>query len=324
MKWSKVCWWLGGVGALGAAVLNIPVPRKVDQPAMSATIRPQRLDLSGYASTAPPRPLDLLFIHHSCGGQLLAPPGPPEGTNSICRSDPNGGNLRPLLEKQGYRVHEASYGSRIGEDTDLFDWLPKFRAHMDSILRCEHQDSVLPDGRTNRVVMFKSCFPNSAFRDQGAPPGDAAGPELTVYNAKATYNALLQELRKQPDVLFVCVTAPPLAPGKKTQPLWRQMARKIKATITGTQFDLAGSGRLAREFNNWLTDVNGWLRDYPLHNVVVFDYYDILTDNGESNLSRYPTWDGSDSHPSRGGNEKAAQAFVPFVNRAARRAGIVE
>ena len=66
------------------------------------------------------------------------------------------------------------------------------------------------------------------------------------------------------------------------------------------------------------------LKDYPLHNVVVFDHYDILTDNGESDLSRYPTWDGADSHPSRSGNEKAAQAFVPFVNRAARRAGIIE
>ena len=133
---------------------------------------------------------------------------------------------------------------------------------------------------------------------------------------------MLEEFRKQPDVLFVCLTAPPLAPGRQTQPLWRQLARTVKRRLQGTQIDLAESGRLAREFNNWLADTNGWLADYPLKNVVVFDYYDILTDNGQSNLSRYPTWGGEDSHPSREGNEKAAQAFVPFLNQAVRRVGL--
>ena len=55
---------------------------------------------------------------------------------------------------------------------------------------------------------------------------------------------------------------------------------------------------------------------------MVFDYYDILTDHGQSNLSRYATWGGEDSHPSREGNKLAAQAFVPFLNQAVRRLGL--
>lgn len=81
----------------------------------------------------------------------------------------------------------------------------------------------------------------------------------------------------------------------------------------------AKSGVLARDFNNWLSGSEGWLKGYGGRNVVVFNYYDVLTDGGASNFSRYPTGDGSDSHPSREGNEKAAKAFVPFLNQAVRR-----
>jgi len=304
---------------LGGAALNIRVIEKGDQHDMQASVKPQRLDLSGLNQEAPARPVDLLFIHHSCGGQLLAPFGPEAGTNCIFKSDPRGGNLRPLLEQNHYRVHEASYGSVIGQKTDVFDWGPKFRTQMESILRCEHQDTMLPEGRTNRVVVFKSCFPNNAFRGEGTAPGNSAGPELTVWNAKAAYTALREEFRQQPGVLFVCVTAPPQAPQRR-QRVWRLVVQRLK----GTHFDLATSGSLAREFNNWLSDVNGWLKDYPLRNVVVFDYYDVLTGHGTANFSRYPTGHGYDSHPSREGNEKAAEAFVPFLNRAVRRAGIAE
>jgi hypothetical protein len=52
----------------------------------------------------------------------------------------------------------------------------------------------------------------------------------------------------------------------------------------------------------------------------VFDYYDLLTGCVASDLSLYPTGGGYDSHPSREGNEKAAEAFVPFLNRAVQRA----
>ncbi|MFO1477588.1 MAG: SGNH/GDSL hydrolase family protein [Verrucomicrobiota bacterium] len=277
----------------------------------------QRLDLSGFSNSAPAQPLRLLFLHHSVGGQWLAAPGPEEGTNPICATNPNGGSLRAALQSQGYQVHEASYGSRIGENTDIFDWPGKFRDQMDAILACDLQNQSYTNGERNQVVMFKSCFPNNDFRGPGRPPGNAAGPELTIWNARAAYASLLEQFRKHPDVLFVCVTAPPLAAKPFPSPLWK---RAVKALL-GRSNDYTDRAALAREFNNWLSSTNGWLAEAP-RNVVVFDYYDVLTGHGASNLSVYSTVDGYDSHPSAEGNRRATEEFIPFLNRAVQRAGI--
>jgi hypothetical protein len=278
------------------------------------------MDLTEFPDTKPLQPLRLLFIHHSVGGQLLAAKGPHEGANSIHGSHPNGGGLRPALTEAGYEVHEASYGSRVGERTDLFDWLPKFRTQMDAILTVSNQDQTYPDARRNQIVAFKSCFPNSAYVGEGRTPGTETGPELTVANARATMKAVLLELAKHPETLFVYGTAPPLAPTVPRQPAWKWLAK----TLLGRQFDadsLRRSGALARQVNDWLVSPDGWLSGYSHRNVVVFDFHRILT--GErSNLLQFPTGDGSDSHPSTAGNARAAARFVPFLNRAVRRAGL--
>lgn len=270
------------------------------------------------ATTLEASKLDLLFIHHSCGGQLLAPAGPADGEQCIYRSHPNGGGLRPRLEAKGYVVHEASYGSAIGEDTDLFDWLPKFRDRMDAVLATSHQDERLPAGRTNRIVVFKSCYPNNAFVSEGQRPGDPRGPALTYWNARATLAALLPELASRPDVLFVYVTAPPLAP-KRSEPLYLWLARKVGARPA--RVPLERSAALARRFDDWVTSPTGWLAGYRGTNVVVFDYYDVLT-GGASDVLAFPTGGGFDSHPAAEGNSRAAEQFLPFLDRAVRRAGL--
>jgi hypothetical protein len=281
------------------------------------------MDLSRYSAEAPGRELDLLFIHHSVGGQLLAPEGPDVQTNNIYESFPGGGGLRDLLRESGYRVHEASYGSRVGERTDLFDWLPKFRDHMDDVLRIDRQDTLLPEGQTNDIVMFKSCFPNSKLVARGQGEGDEAGPELNLQNAKATMRALLPHFAAHPETLFVYVTAPPLAPRIASEPAWKWLARKALGRSWGPE-ELATSGELARELNRFLSAEDGWLADYPHDNVVVFDYFDILTGEGESNLLVYPTHDGYDSHPALEGQRRAAPRLVETLNRAVRRAGLVD
>jgi hypothetical protein len=270
------------------------------------------------ATTLAAAKLELLFIHHSCGGQLLAPAGTADGQQCIYRSHPNGGGLRPKLESSGYVVHEASYGSAIGEDTDLFDWLPKFRDRMDAVLATSHQDERLPAGRTNRIVVFKSCYPNNAFVSEGQPPGDARGPALTYWNARATLAALLPELARRPDVLFVYVTAPPLAP-QRSEPLYVWLARKIGARPA--RVPLERSAAFARRFDDWVTSPSGWLGGYQGTNVVVFDYYDVLT-GGASDVLAFPTGGGYDSHPASEGNSRAAEQFLPFLDRAVRRAGL--
>jgi hypothetical protein len=303
---------------IGVVLLSPAENGNDSRPMSDPTNLVQRLDLSPYAEAPPAGPLRLLFIHHSCGGQLFAAPGADIGTNCIYVSNPNGGSLRSRLETNAYEVHEASYGSRVGEHTDIFDWPAKFRDRMDQVLSCDLQDTNYVDGRRNQIVVFKSCFPNSNFTSAGTPPGNPDGPELTVWNAKAAYTTLLGAFRKHPEVLFICVTAPPLAPKPPPQPRWKQLAKQV----LGRDDHRAARASLAREFNNWLAGRDGWLKDYPLTNVVVFDYFDLLTGNGASNFSRYPTGEGLDAHPSREGNEKAAEAFVPFLNRVVRRAGL--
>ena len=254
----------------------------------------------------------LLFIHHSCGGQLMADKGerkggkPGSGERCIYESHHNGGGLRTLLTANGYDVHELSYESVLGADTDIRHWRAKFAESMDAILATDHQDRRYPDGVTNDIVAFKSCYPNNDFTGPGADPGNPDADELTVANAKAAYRALLPHFRAKPDVLFVAFTAPPRAEPKKG----------LKDRLKGALGSGPTAADHARAFNTWLADrESGWLAGYDLPNIAVFDYYDILT-AGEGNWSAYPTGGGRDSHPSSQGNVVAAKAFLAFVDAA--------
>lgn len=286
--------------------------------------RVETMNLGSFSDAKPDASLRLLFLHHSCGGQLFAPKGTSvEKATCIYESHPNGGNLRNLLQSQGYEIHEASYASELGDKTDLFDWLPKFRNKSEKVLSCDMNDTFYKDGRKNQIVVFKSCYPNNDFVEEGSAPGNPAGPDLTVSNARATLSALLPELQKHPEVLYVYVTAPPRAPMVDKERLFKVAARKLLGRPSTAEV-VARSSVLARKFDDWVSSKDGWLKDYPLKNVVVFDYYDVLTGHGASNLSKYGSEGGYDSHPSSEGNEKAAREFVPFVNRAVRRAGLAK
>ncbi len=175
--------------------------------------------------------------------------------------------------------------------------------------------------------MFKSCFPNSALQGNISDPvppigsnplrGQSCGSsDHTVANAKGIYLDLLEYFKTRPDKFFVIVTAPPL--------------------ISGTYADNA------RYFNEWM--VNDLLDGYPLNNVFVFDYYNVLTSNGGDadtsdlgwatgnhhrwwldavqhksdgggNTSAYPT---GDDHPSAAGDQKASAEFIDLLNNAFR------
>ncbi len=242
--------------------------------------RPEGIPVPPYLEKYSPEPvktgLDLLFIHHSCGSNWLA--------------DWNGGLAKALTEA-GFHVHDATYGSKVGEKTDVIHWVPKFSTMMDLILRTKKQDQLLEKGRYNRIVMFKSCFPNSALHKPGKTDWDPMGI-MTVDNYKLAYNALLPIFRKHPDVLFIAVTAPPLRK-EDTNP---------------------ESAALAKEFNRWL--VNEWPAGDK--NVATFDFFGILST--KEGWLRYPT---KDSHPNQLGNRRATKAFLPFLFRALRRAGLI-
>jgi hypothetical protein len=260
----------------------------------------------------PDESVKLIFVHHSTGGNWLADP------NS---DQPYGGLGRALMENN-YFVSATNYGwgpDGIGDRTDIVNWPEWFLGpRRDAILDALYNESGqnigdfgawprLPTdpGGENRIIMFKSCFPNS---DLYGDPDDAAyaeynQDEYSVANAKAIYNALLGYFETRQDKLFVVITAPPL----------------VKSATT------RGRAANARAFNLWL--VNEWLRDYPYANVAVFDYYNVLTDpdnhhrwtgtgiehvhDAGNNVAAYPS---GDSHPATEGHTKATEEFVPLLN----------
>jgi hypothetical protein len=250
------------------------------------------------ADDSPPeRVVKLIFIHHSTGENWI-------------RDDY--GRLGLALARNNYFVSDTNYGwgpDAIGDRTDIPYWTEWFASDstsriMEAVFNESGQNSAYtrtlsePAGE-NEIVIFKSCFPNSALEGSpNDPPGTYE--ELSVGGAKYVYNTILQYFATRPDKLFVVITAPPLS--------------------DSTYADNA------RAFNNWL--VNDWLREnnYALNNVAVFDFYNILTDpdahhrynNGQvehivrnSNTLHYPS---GDDHPSEQGSRKATEEFLPMLN----------
>lgn len=289
-------------------------------------------------STAPPsEPVRLIFIHHSTGENWLA--------------DDNGG-LGMALRDNNYFVSDTNYEwgpddldagyEKIGDHTDIGYWYSWFRgpnsATYLSALYDESEQHAwyarleTNPGGENEIVVFKSCFPNSAL--QGSPDdavpaigdnplkGESAYSEYhTVANAKGIYADLLEYFATRQDKLFIVICAPPLS-----SPTWSANARA---------------------FNNWLTAE--WLAGYGYSNVFVFDFYNVLTTNGGTALvndldretgNHHRWWGGGvqhktdgdndlnpnvleyrsgDDHPSQAGNLKATAEFVPLLNVAYNR-----
>lgn len=288
--------------------------------AMSGFAAPQLSD-----TNKPAEVVRLFFIHHSTGENWL-------------RDDY--GRLGIALRDNNYFVSDSNYGwgpDGIGDTTDIGHWYQWFRsarastylaAVFDSSDRnCEYSRPTSVPAGPNQVILFKSCFPNSAL--QGAPGDlipdigknrlrnqDSGSPYHTVGNAKGLYQDLLNCFAANTNKLFVVITAPPLS-----DPTWADNARA---------------------FNQWL--VHEWLKDYPYANVFVFDFYNVLTSNGGSagvsdlgqatghhhrwwadavqhqvggggNVLAYRS---GDDHPNAVGSRKATAEFVPLLNAAVR------
>ena len=280
---------------------------------LPAQATPVRASTEPSASSYPPlAPVKLVFVHHAIGGNWLA--DPKEGK-------PYGGLGRALMENN-YYVSATNRGwgpDGIGDRTDITDWPrwflgPERELILDD-LYSENGQNVngfgdwsrlgRDPGGENQIVMFKSRPSNSNLEGSpDDPPLEVPRHwEKSVANAKAVYLALLDYFRYRPDKLFVVITAPPL-PDDETTPQ---------------------SAANARALNTWL--VHEWLQDYPHANVVVFDYYNVLTgvDNHHrwaggvvehvqdtpGNVAAYLVGDG---HPSSEGQSKATAEFVPMLN----------
>ncbi len=269
--------------------------------------------------------MKLVFVHHSTGEAWLA--------------DAHGG-LGIALRNNNYFVSDTNYGwgpDAIGDTTDIGHWWTWFRGpssptylaalYAESGRHSRGYSRLDKDpGGPNEIIMFKSCYPNSKLSMPESPvpaiadnplKGRAVGSSAyTVANAKGIYLDLLPYFGAHPEKLFVAVVAPPVASP-----------------------DTPGGRALA----DWLVD--HWLQDsgYTVGNVLVFDFYNVLssktggsasdvglatgnhhrvwngavqhkTDEGANRLA-YPSATGG-SHPNAAGDQKATAEFVPLLNAA--------
>lgn len=232
---------------------------------------------------------NLVFIHHSVGADWL-----------------DQGELAQRLTELGFTVNDTDYGDNvpgtphpeynpIGDFTDICHWYYWFNYHMSGILTWE-----CSAGSSNQIIMFKSCYPNSAVYEEGSPPGNPTNENRTTWNNKAAYLSLTNVFYQHCSVLFIAVTAPPMRPG------------------SGYNQDDA---RRSRVFDDWLkTDyVNGYHAATGLRNLAVFDLFDVLTTprtkpRGANAL--YPKYRTRDSHPNARGGRAATAAFLPWMRDA--------
>ncbi len=245
-----------------------------------------------------------MFIHHSVGQNWL--------DNS----------LRTALDAKSYvdEVNEITYndvvapdagrpsslGAVPGDNTNMCHWLFWFNDYFQSVR------SFGCASGTNRIIMFKSCFPNSHIDQTGVEPGNPFDETHTIVNHQAvfrhpsgtgnsytnggaTYLPLEDVFAANPTILFIPVLAPP----------------ECYAEATAT------TGDNARAFSDWLK--NTWLPAYRdrtgLNNVAVFDFLDVLAnaDSGASHSNMLKTTyggDTNDSHPNSTANETATQIFA--------------
>jgi hypothetical protein len=276
----------------------------------------------------PASPVKLIFIHHSTGENWLGD---------------DHGELGKTLRDNNYFVSDTNYGwgpDSIGDTTDIGHWHLWFRSadattYMNAVYAENGQHSsysrlAADPGGANEIVMFKSCFPNSALKGNPGDPvpaiannplrgQDAYSDAHTVANAKGIYIDILEYFKAHQEKLFVVITAPPLQ-------------------------DPTHSSN-ARAFNQWL--VYDWLGQYPHDNVFVFDFFNVLTtnggnaetndlgaetgnhhrwwkgavqhktdgdDDGNGNVLEYDSW--GDDHPSPAGGKKASVEFAKLLNAA--------
>ncbi|MBU0976696.1 MAG: SGNH/GDSL hydrolase family protein [Patescibacteria group bacterium] len=278
-------------------VFNKPDDQNPTTESLSQNDPPITTEITSTPTTAKSGNKKLIFIHHSTGENWLA--------------DDNGGLGKALMD-EGYFVSDTNYGwgpstssglGPIGDTTDIGHWWLWFRGSDSSkYLKALYSESSQNSSYTrvssdpsgeNEIIMFKSCFPNSALKgnpndlipsiNNNSLKGESADSQYhTVANAKGIYIDLLEYFETKQDKLFIVVTAPPLS----------------DATYADN----------ARAFNNWL--VNDWLSDYKYENVTVFDFYDVLT-GGSGNTLAYPS---GDDHPSQEGNSLATDEFIIFLN----------
>lgn len=247
---------------------------------------------------------DLVFIHHSCGFNWLN-----DGLNAALVAKDyidERNDIYYSVDVTNDEDRPNSISGNAGDSTDMQHWILWFNDYLEHIKAHDAANG------ENKIIMFKSCYPNSGITEDGSEPGDPFLSTRSLVNYKAifrhqsgtgntysnegyTYKPLEDIFAENPDTLFIYVTSPPLC-----------------KTCTNS----ADAAR-ARTFNNWVkTD---WLDSYntansDLSNVIVYDWFDFLANASDAlenaNMLKDSYYDGGgDSHPNNTANTESTTDF---------------
>jgi len=225
---------------------------------------------------------NVIFLHHSTGRALIAE-----------------GNVRALLSRRGYQFWDHGYnqqglirpdGTPAGGSYRIPGNRGRGNTDVDGLVRLFSQPVTdLPSNAFSRllqheVIIFKSCFPNSAVEDQ-----------VMEEALRESYLQIRDVIDQHPDHVFILVTSPPLHPLATN----RQEAARARA-------------------------IADWLASDAFHgahpNLFVFDLFDRLADP-ETHMLRagyQKDTQEPDSHPNRAANETIGPQFVEFIDQSAQ------
>ncbi len=224
----------------------------------------------------PSAQLSMMWMHHSTGKDILE-----GGLLSALKSN----NIK--FYDMYYEEGKAADGYVVGDHTDPQDFPKAFNTpkYFDIIRKWE-----LDGGKQHDIVMFKSCFPSSNIKD-----------EAMVKKYREYYESLLPTFKKNPDILFIGMSTPPLMKGKTTPE----------------------NAKRARAWAKWVTTEYA----QELKNVQIFDLFAAMAiQDGKPNANTLAPQFGQDkydSHPTKEAAQAVTRLFIPWLNRILRESGKV-
>ncbi len=194
----------------------------------------------GFAATA--APLQVLFMHHSTGGNLIRE-----------------GGVREALTALGYAFSDHGYNDEgltgpDGEPTGDSFGIPDDNTNPDGWAAVFRQSATAADESAFRrmldydVIVFKSCFPVSNIAD-----------EETLAGYARDYLVIRDVMDAHPEKLFIAFTPPPLVPNE-TEPENAARARRWALYLSAESY-VGGRANLAVfDFFSLLAGPDGMLR----------------------------------------------------------------
>ena len=171
------------------------------------------------------QPVRIIFLHHSCGHNLIEE-----------------GGVREMFTARGYEFYDHGYnedGLRLadGSYTGTHFDVPDDNTDPDGFARIFSQplhdppDNTFSHLMTYDVIIFKSCFPTSNI-----------GSDEQLAEYQSYYYTIRERIDQYPDKIFIIVTQPPQVPGASD----RAEAQRARAFANWLQSDeyLAGHPNL--------------------------------------------------------------------------------